>query len=450
MVQLNQIAQVEKLLNREEIAPFKEILSRPLVADIVKTEVDLYRQKIIQQKLAVDLNELVQNIVCALDVQCIHRTHPVINATGVVVHTNLGRSPLPPIVWQEAQEIMCHYTNLEINLVNGKRGNRMGSLNKLLSLYFGGESNLIVNNNAAAMHLILKAFAAGKEVIVSRGEQVQIGGGFRIPDILKESGAILHDVGTTNITTLDDYLEAINENTAMVLVVHQSNYYIEGFTQYVDVNVLASRLPKHVMLVVDQGSGNQTTNIPGEPTVSSYLRAGADLICFSGDKMLGGPQAGIILGKKSYVEKLAKHPMMRVFRPGKETYVLLEKLLVHRLNRDGKADNRIEMLITQPLSWHKERAQQFVDIVPDKLSLVPTKFLVGGGTTPRAQYDTWAVMLDSRCSAMTLLKKLRHYSPSILGVIQQDKVLLYPVTLFDDELAIVKKYLAQIVIEEEF
>ena len=450
MVQLNQIAQVEKLLNKEEIVPFQEILSRPVVADIVKAEVDLYRQKIIQQSLTVDLDELVQNIVRTLDTQCIHRTHPVINATGVVVHTNLGRSPLPPVVWQEAQAIMCHYTNLEINLVNGKRGNRMGSLNKILSLYFGGESNLIVNNNAAAMHLILKAFAEGKEVVVSRGEQVQIGGGFRIPEILKESGAILRDVGTTNITTLNDYLEAINENTAMVLVVHQSNYYIEGFTQHVDVQALASNLPEHVMLVVDQGSGNQTTNIPGEPTISSYLKSGADLICFSGDKMLGGPQAGIILGKKSYIDKLAKHPMMRVFRPGKETYVLLEKLLIHRLNRDGKADNRIEMLISQPLSWHKERAQQLVDIAPHKLSLVSSKFLVGGGTTPRAQYDTWAVTLDSQHSASNLLKMLRHQSPPILGVIQQDKVLLYPVAMFDDELPIVKNILKKILLKDDF
>lgn len=450
MMQLSQIAQIEKLLNINEIASFHDTLSRPVVAEIVKAEVNLYRKKIIQQSAPVNLDELLQDIIRALENQSVRRLQPVINATGIIVHTNLGRSPLPTNIWREAEDIVCHYSNLELNLANGKRGNRMGSLNKVLSVYFGGESNIVVNNNAAAMHLILKAFAKGKEVIVSRGEQVQIGGGFRIPEILEESGAILRDVGTTNITTLDDYLSAINENTAMVLVVHQSNYYIEGFSQRVDAHVLASKLPEHVMLVVDQGSGNHITSIPGEPTVSSYLKAGADLVCFSGDKMLGGPQAGIILGKKIYVDKLAKNPMMRVFRPGKETYVLLEKLLIHRLNHDTNAHNRIETLINQPIEWHKSRAEQLAMVAPDKLQIIATKFLIGGGTTPRAQYDTWAIALDSRYSATLLLKRLREHSPAIMGIVQQDKVLLYPVTLLDNELEIVKTYLTELTSEEGF
>lgn len=444
-MQLSQIIQVEKLLNLKEIAFYHDILSRPLVADITKTEVALYRQKVIQQGIAIDTNELIQHIVSALKKQSIQRLQKVINATGIIVHTNLGRSPIPYSVWQEASESICGYSNLEFNLNNGKRGNRMGMLSKILSTYFGGESNIIVNNNAAAIHLILKTFAQGKEVIVSRGEQVQIGGGFRIPEILEESGAILRDVGTTNITTLNDYLKAINENTAMVLVVHQSNYYIEGFSQHVDINALAAKLPEHVMLVVDQGSGNQIAEIPGEPTVANYIKAGVDLICLSGDKMVGGPQAGIILGKQQYIEPLSKHPMMRVFRPGKETYALLEKLLIHRLNRDDATNNRIETLIRQPIEWHKKRAQQLASIAPDKLSLVAAKFLIGGGTTPRAQYDTWAIALPCHESAPSLIKGLRNHQPPIIGVVQQDQVLIYPVTLFDEELTIVQECLRELI-----
>ena len=449
-MQLSNIAQVDKLLNQKEISLFNNVLSRPVVTEIVREEIDLYRKKVIQQNITANPEELFQSIIHALESLSIRRIQPLINATGIVVHTNFGRSPFPLAAWKDIEDIVCRYSNLELNLSSGKRGNRMGVLGRILSVCFGGESNIVVNNNAAAMHLILKAFAKGKEVIVSRSEQVQIGGGFRIPEILEESGAILRDVGTTNITTLDDYLGAINENTAMVLIVHQSNYYIEGFTQRVDAKVLASRLPPHVMLVVDQGSGNQIANVPGEPTVSHYLKAGADLVCFSGDKMLGGPQSGIILGKKDHVDKLAKHPMMRVFRPGKETYALIEKILVHRLNKDGQSDNRIEELLAKPISWHKERAQKLIDIAPEKLQLVQTKFLIGGGTTPRAQYDTWAVALDSKQSANTLLKRLRNYSLPIMGVVQQDKVLLYPVTLFDDEMQIVEQCLTMLTSEADF
>lgn len=449
MTQLSNIIQVDKLLNKEEISEFYPILSRPVVAEVVKEEIDNYRKKIIQQDLPANNDDLINHVLSALENLKLQRIQPVINATGVIVHTNFGRSPLSLAAWQDAQEIVCRYSNLELSLSNGKRGNRMGALNRILRTFFGGESNIIVNNNAAAVHLILKTFAQGKEVIVSRGEQVQIGGGFRIPEILAESGAILRDVGTTNITTLEDYLGAINENTGMVLIVHQSNYFIEGFTQRTDVKALAARLPEHVMLVVDQGSGNQIT-IPGEPTSSYYLKAGADIVCFSGDKMLGGPQSGIILGKKKHIDQLGKHPMMRAFRPGKETYALIERILVHRLNKDGLAENRVEELIEKPLEWHEERAQRLVDIAPNKLKRIMTKFLVGGGTTPRAQYDTWAVLLETKQSAATILKRLRNHMPSIIGVVQQGSVLIYPVTLFDNEIEIVEKILTDLTCEADF
>lgn len=433
MADLSNIVQIDRLLNEEAIARYIPLLSRPVISTLVKAEVDQYRQKVRQQNTDVNLMELIDAITASLQYQCTQRIQRVINATGILVHTNFGRSPLPAAVWQEAAEATCHYSNLEMKLASGKRGNRMGILPLLLQTYFGGEASLLVNNNAAGLHLLLKALAVGKEVIVSRGEQVQIGGGFRIPEILEESGAILRDVGTTNITTIEDYLNAINDNTALVLVVHQSNYYIEGFTKHVDIKALAARLPAHVMLVVDQGSGNQYTWVPGEPSVASYLKAGANLVCFSADKMLGGPQGGIILGDKDLVAKLAKHPMMRAFRPGKETYALLEKLLVHRLNQDGSVPDRVAQIVAQPAQWHLDRAQRIAAIAPKAMTVVPAKYMIGGGTTPRAQYDTYAVALGDALASNAWLKKLRDHTPPIMGVTQQDQTLLYPVTLLDDD-----------------
>ncbi|OCG06512.1 L-seryl-tRNA(Sec) selenium transferase [Gilliamella sp. wkB178] len=450
MRQLSQIPPIEKLLNLPEIEAYFTLLSRTIVAEIVKTQVKEYRNELVQTNQSVDITLLLDKILVKLAYQNKIRIQPIINATGIVVHTNLGRSPLPKAIWQEVGDIVCNYSNLELNLLNGKRGNRMGLLNQVLQAYFGGESSIIVNNNAAALHLILKTFAEGKEVIVSRGEQIQIGGGFRIPDILADSGAILRDVGTTNITTIDDYLNAINDNTAIVLIVHQSNYYIEGFSQHVDIKQLAANLPEHVMLVIDQGSGNHLAAIPSELSVNNYLKIEPDLICFSGDKILGGPQSGIILGKKDKINKLSKHPMMRVLRPGKETYALLEKILIHRLNRDGKADNSVELLINQPLSWHLARAKQLADIAPEKLVLKATKFMVGGGSTPRAQFDTWAISINSNLHTSTLIERLRNNNPPIIGVIQNDQVLLYPVTLSDEELSIVKDYLTILTTEIDF
>ena len=441
MSDLSHIAQVDRLLNQEVLAGYIALLSRPVMSRVVKAEVERYRSKVREEALEVNQDELMVLITASLDYHCSQRLQKVVNATGVLVHTNFGRSPVPEVIWQEAGEAVTHYSNLEVNLVNGKRGNRMGLLPLLLETGFGAEASLLVNNNAAAMHLVLRALAHGKEVIVSRGHQVQIGGGFRIPEILEESGAVLRDVGTTNITTIDDYLNAVHEDTAAVLVVHQSNYYIEGFTKHVDVRALAAKLPPHVLLLVDQGSGNQYSWVSGEPSVSSYLKAGVDLVCFSADKMLGATQGGIILGRKDLVAQLARHPMMRAFRPGKETYAVLERLMIHRLNQDEDATERIEQIVNQPENWHKERAEKVVAVAPEKFSLLPAKFMIGGGTTPRAQYDTWAVALDDAYGAEEWLKKMRQHQPPIMAVVQKDQATLYPVSLMGDELDMVCAFL---------
>ena len=443
MQDLSAIAQIDRLLNEDAVAHYIPLLSRPVVTMLVRRQVDQYRQQLKQQNNQVDNTTLFQQITDSLEYYRKQRLQRVINATGILVHTNFGRSPLPSAVWREAENIVCHYSNLEQDLTRGKRGNRMGLLPQLIQSLVGGEASLLVNNNAAAMHLIMRALGPEKEVIVSRGEQIQIGGGFRIPDILADSGAILRDVGTTNCTTVDDYLAAINENTAMVLVVHTSNYYIEGFSQQADIRELARRLPPHILLVVDQGSGNLHSWLPGEPPVQRYIKAGAHLVCFSADKMLGGPQGGIIVGRTDLINKLSKHPMMRAFRPGKETYALLESLLIHRLNQETAGQDRVAALVAQPESWHRERAEQLAAAAPAITRVIPASYLIGGGTTPRKQFDTWAVALGGKTSANTWLERLREYSPAIIGVTQQDETMLFPVTLLDDDFAPVKTFLSQ-------
>ena len=432
-MQLSNIIQVGKLLNRPELSHYISELGRPIVSDVVRTTIDQYKTYIIDNDTTVDLDELMTHIIHELTLISREKTQPVINGTGILVHTNLGRSPINQTIWDEAGKTVCRYSNLEFSLIDGKRGNRMGMLNRVIRSYFGGDDNVVVNNNAAAIHLILKAFAINKEVIISRSEQVQIGGGFRIPEILAESGAIMKEVGTTNITTLDDYLNAITENTAMVLLVHQSNYYIEGFTEQVDPKELRKHLPEHVMLVVDQGSGNQSPLLRDETTVSYYEKLDADIISFSGDKMVGGPQAGIIIGKQQYIQKIKKHPMMRVFRPGKETYALLENLLITQLNDKHSDANRTEWALKQSLSWHKSLADDLAEKIGGFVKVIKAEFLVGGGTTPKAKYPTYALEIQAKQSADDLLTLLRQQSTAIIGVINQGKVLIYPISLLPSE-----------------
>lgn len=442
-MQLSNIIQIGKLLDRQEFSHYISELSRPIVSKVIRSTVEHYKQSILSNQTEINLNELLQNIHTSLQEIQKEKTQPVINGTGILVHTNLGRSPIAQSIWDKAGETVTRYSNLEFSLIDGKRGNRMGMLTRIIRAYFGSDDNVVVNNNAAAIHLILKTFALGKEVIVSRGEQVQIGGGFRIPEILEESGAILKDVGTTNITTLDDYLDAVNENTAMVLLVHQSNYYIEGFTEQVDPKELREKLPKHILLVIDQGSGNQSNFLRHETTVSYYEKLGADIISFSGDKMIGGPQAGIIIGKSPLVQKIKKHPMMRVFRPGKETYALLESLLITQLNDKHSDVNRTEWIVKQPLSWHKDLAENLAEKIGHSVKVIKSEFLVGGGTTPKAKYPTFALELHTQHSAEDLLALLRQQKTAIIGVIHQGRVLIYPATLLPSEY----DYVAQVIAE---
>jgi len=417
------LPQVERLLAEPGVTRWFALLSRPLVARLASEVLEDLRSRL----RAGAPFPGPESVTAALEAACRaarrRRVSPLVNATGVVLHTNMGRAPLPVSVWDAARDVNTGYSNLELELDSGKRGRRNGIVPELLSLLLGAESSLVVNNNAAAVFLTLTALARDREVIVSRGEQVQIGGGFRIPEILALSGARLVEVGTTNITRLSDYTAALGPATAMVLVVHSSNFRIRGFTGRPSLAELSAALPPGVILAVDQGSGATTEALPGEHSVAHYLRSGAHLVCFSGDKVLAGPQAGIVVGRRELIDALYAHPLNRTFRPGKTVYSLLEELLVQRLN--GSASGAAEDLLALDPRAIRQRARRLVgSIGSPRLRVVEAPATTGGGSSPDERFPSWAVEVQPPGRPEDLLAALRDQEPPIVGTISSGRVLL--------------------------
>ncbi|HOD55196.1 MAG TPA: L-seryl-tRNA(Sec) selenium transferase, partial [Candidatus Cloacimonadota bacterium] len=327
---------------------------------------------------------------------------PVINATGIILHTNLGRAPLSKYILENSFKTLSSYSNLEFDLNSGKRGNRNVHLSALIQLLTGAEDCLIVNNNVAAVFLCLNQFARNKEVIVSRSELIEIGGSFRIPDIMTSSGCILKEVGTTNCTRLSDYEENINDQTAMIFKAHQSNYYILGHTESVEIEALSSLAKKNNLpFLYDIGSGllKQIDMLDplNEPNVSECLTKGVDLITFSGDKLLGGPQCGIIAGKKTLIDQLAKNPLMRVLRVDKLTLrVLHECLALYCDESQLLKHNPLFQMLKQTESELKRRAQKCFSLLKKagiESKIMPAKACTGGGTLPDLELVSYEVQL---------------------------------------------------------
>jgi L-seryl-tRNA(Ser) seleniumtransferase len=378
-----------------------------------------------------------------------HQPHfrSVVNATGVILHTNLGRALLSQAAVENVALLASHYSNLEYDLERGQRGDRYVAVVGLLRRLTGAEEALVVNNNAAAVLLALQALAAGREVVVSRGELIEIGGSFRIPDIMRSSGALLHEVGTTNKTHLTDYRIAINEHTALLLKVHTSNYRIVGFTESVPREALVqlgneSQLP----VMEDLGSGNLVDlaiyGLDQEPTVSQVVRAGVDVVTFSGDKLLGGPQAGILVGKKRYIEVLKRHPLNRALRIDKMTVAALQATLRHYLD-PGMAVHEIPTLrmITAPVQEVNRRARRLLQRVKGviggdwSVSVQADVSEVGAGALPLTKIPTRAISVRSaRMSATEIEQHFRRQDPPVLGRIQQGAFLLDMRMVQDHEL----------------
>jgi len=381
----------------------------------------------------------------------------VINATGVIVHTNLGRAPLAEKAISHLVEIARYYSNLEYDLLEGKRGSRYVHVEEILKELTGAEAALVVNNNASAVLISLNTLAQGKEVIVSRGELVEIGGSFRIPEVMKWAGCILKEVGTTNKTHLHDYENAITENTALLLKVHKSNYAIVGFTKEVSTEELVNLARKRGLLVMeDLGSGCfidfSRYGLMKEPTVQEVLKAGVDVVTFSGDKLLGGPQAGIILGKKEIIERIRKNPLNRAIRIDKLTLASLEATL--RLYRDETLAIEnipvLKMILTKP-EVIKKRAQRLLrqlkslHLPKAKLGIVKTVAKTGGGALPLLDIPSFGVFLEIEgVSPQVLQKKLREKEPPIIVITENSAIVFDVRTLFDEDFPEIKKALLEL------
>ncbi|MDD4076279.1 MAG: L-seryl-tRNA(Sec) selenium transferase [Eubacteriales bacterium] len=376
----------------------------------------------------------------------------VINATGVVLHTNLGRACLSDRAVAAVEDAARSYSTLEYDVINGCRGTRYSHVETLLTRLTGAESALVVNNNAAAVLLILSAMAQGGEVVVSRGELVEIGGSFRIPEIMESCGCRLHEVGATNKTHLHDYESGVNENTRALLKVHTSNYKIMGFTEAVELDALvALGREKGLPVIQDLGSGLlldlRPVGIQGEPTVRESVSAGVDVVSFSGDKLLGGPQAGVIVGKKCYIDLLKKHPLHRAMRVDKMTLSALEVTL--RSYLEGTAFDEIptlRMLAAQALTL-KERAERLQAMLLESgiaSAVIPEQDQVGGGAAPTQLLPTYAVALRPKKGSVDGLERaMRLRERPIIGRIARDAYLLDVRTLREDELAAVKQALEE-------
>jgi L-seryl-tRNA(Ser) seleniumtransferase len=394
----------------------------PLAVDAARAVLARARQEVAEGGAPHDLVDRLRAELVATRAPSLRR---VLNATGVIVHTNLGRAPLAPEALARVDEAARGYSNLELDLAGGTRGSRQDHVAALLRRLTGAEAALVVNNNAASVLLALAALAEGREVVVSRGELVEIGDGFRIPDVLVRSGARLVEVGTTNRTRAEDYERAIGPETALLLRVHQSNFRVVGFTELPQLSEVAAIASRHGLPLVDDLGSGVLAEIPGEPSAKESLRAGADLVCFSGDKLLGGPQAGIAVGRAALVERLRRHPLQRALRADKLTLAALEGTLHLHL----EAPSRIPVLrmLDEDAAAVRARAERLAGLVGGAVE--ETVARVGGGALPLAELPSFACAVEEELAA-----PLRIGTPPVVGIVRDGRLLLDCRTLADEEI----------------
>jgi len=446
---LRQIPAVDQVLLRPLIAAWVERTGRSLVVSEIQALLQEVRDGIRSGDETYDRAVGMDNLELVLDQRLRARLRPqllpVINATGVILHTNLGRAPLSTGAQESLSAVSGHYANLEFDLATGDRSYRDKLLEGLLGEILGSEAATVVNNNAAAVFLILNTLASGKEVVVSRGELIEIGGSFRIPDILARSGAVLREVGTTNKTRIQDYEAAIGRDTALFLRVHPSNYRIRGFTERPGLSELLDLAHRHeVPVLEDIGSGLLADlsrfGIREEPIAQKSITAGVDLVCFSGDKLLGGPQAGIIAGSRKWIDPIRKNPLMRTYRVEKLIYGALEGTLA--AYRAGRALEEIPVLMMISISPEElqRRSRRFVRRLKPRLpascriELFKGHSVVGGGSCPGSELPTTLLALESaRYRAHVIEARLRSQSPPVILRLEEDRALLDLRTVFPSQ-----------------
>jgi L-seryl-tRNA(Ser) seleniumtransferase len=444
---LSQLPSVDELLKGPYGQKWLDVYPRRTVIKAIRVVLDKKRETILKDPaikvssdtLAFDIEQIIKSLSA-------YKLKPLINATGIIIHTNLGRAILSPKAIDNIRDVAGNYTNLEYEISLGKRGKRYLHIRDILKELSGAEEAVVVNNNAAAVVLCLNTFAKNREVIVSRGELVEIGGSFRIPEVMESSGALLKDVGTTNKTHFSDYKNALSGNTALLLRIHQSNYKIIGFTEEVSLDELIHLGREFdIPVMADLGSGcminMEKYEIKGEPTVQQVLETGVDLVTFSGDKLLGGPQSGIILGKEKLVEKIQKNPLLRAMRIDKLTLASLEATLMQYLDTE-KAVSEIPTLrmLTQSPDIIKKRAKKLYinlhKILADKASISVTadRSQAGGGALPETDLPTFVVSIKPQgISINALEKKLRLGNPPVIARIKENTLILDARTVQEKE-----------------
>jgi len=426
---------VEALVRAAELRA--RSLQRHLLIDGARAVLDIARTAIASGQPAPGAEELVDLTIAHVEAILQPSLRQVINASGVIIQTNLGRAPLSDAALAAMQSIGMGYSNLEYDLEAGERGSRYTHLTKLLCQLTGAEAALVVNNNAAAIYLALTALAAGREVIVSRGQAVEIGGGFRIPDVLRQSGATLVEVGTTNRTYARDYAQAITERTALLLRVHTSNFRLIGFVHETTLAELALvGRAHHVPVLDDLGSGTLLPTAPyglfPEPTVQESIAAGADLVTFSGDKLLGGPQAGLIIGRKELIDQLMRHPLTRALRIDKTTLAGLEATLLTYVRGTALDEIPVWQMISAPAERVQVRAQRLAELIGAGM-VVACESAIGGGSLPGETLPSYAVALVVG-NPDRFAQRLRTGTPAVVARINDDRVLLDLRTIRDVQL----------------
>ncbi|NCB41023.1 MAG: L-seryl-tRNA(Sec) selenium transferase [Clostridia bacterium] len=453
---LRALPKVDELIHLPEMERFIADTSRAVVVDKIREAIEHIRTSILNgEDVAADdasVVSFVKERLAATDKRSLRR---VINGTGILLHTNLGRAKLADRIAANVVRVVKGYSTLEYNLEDGKRGSRHDHVSELIASVVGAEAAMIVNNNASATLLCLVALAHGKEVVVSRGELVEIGGSFRVPEIMQTGGTILKEVGTTNKTHSSDYENAIGENTAAILKVHTSNYRIVGFTSDVDIKDLSILSSKYGLpMIYDMGSGLlvdlQMYGVD-EPTVGKALQDGADVVLFSGDKLLGGPQAGVIVGKKEYIDKMKMHALARVVRVDKMTIAAIEETFrIYRDKKQAFLEIPVLSMISQSQEALIEKAKLMIDALGEVSSNVEFSWIeeigrVGGGSAPMLDLKTVAVALRPlKMSVSDLEILLRNQEIPIIARIAEGKLLLDMRTISDDEISIVAKVILDI------
>lgn len=451
---------VDRLLASPELKPLLSSYGKDLVTFAVRQSLDLFREEIRLLSEPPRRDQIIARISAVAFLHGRRHLRKVYNATGIIIHTNLGRAPFSTELLNETFEVLNGYSNLEFNLDRADRGDRNDHASSLLRYLTGAEDILVVNNAASAVMMILRSFARNREVIVSRGELVEIGGSFRVPEIMAASDSKMVEVGTTNKTRLSDYENAITRKTALLFKAHKSNYAIKGFTEEVSVADLAGLGRKHGLPVLyDMGSGLlRKVSHPAllkEPNVRETLSTGVDVVCFSGDKLLGGPQAGIIAGRKAIIDRLKKEPMLRALRVCKTTIALLETACSYYLNDEKlKSGNYVFRAFYREKSDIHDAARELKSLLEQSdigSEIIPSKGQCGGGSIPEGMIDSFAVLIRfgktrkemSGYSERLYHELLQHEKP-LLGVLKQGKIMFDLLTIDRNDIPLIGKIIAEV------